>query len=31
VARALLDAAIRYARQRGAGLLEAYPIDKAGR
>ncbi|NMG45414.1 GNAT family N-acetyltransferase [Aromatoleum toluvorans] len=31
VARALLEGAIAYARQRGACLLEAYPVDKAGR
>lgn len=31
VARALLDGAIAYARRRGVTLLEAYPIDKAGR
>ena len=28
VARALLQGAIAYARERGAGLLEAYPVDK---
>ena len=27
VARALLDAGIAYARDRGAGMLEAYPVD----
>lgn len=31
VARALLDGAITFARKRGARLLEAYPVDKAGR
>ncbi len=31
VALALLRAAIAYARKRGATLLEAYPVDKAGR
>jgi ribosomal protein S18 acetylase RimI-like enzyme len=31
VARALLDAAIVHARKCGASLLEAYPVDKAGR
>jgi GNAT superfamily N-acetyltransferase len=31
VARAMLDAAIRYARGRGVRLLEAYPVDKPGR
>jgi ribosomal protein S18 acetylase RimI-like enzyme len=31
VARALLDGAVGYARQRGATLLEAYPVDKPGR
>jgi len=31
VARALLDAAIAYAKKRGVRLLEAYPVDKAGR
>lgn len=30
VARALLDGAIRYARERGAPALEAYPVDPAG-
>ena len=30
VARALLDGAIAYARQCGAQLLEAYPVDKPG-
>jgi len=30
VARALLDAAIAYAREHGATLLEAYPADTAG-
>lgn len=29
VARALLAGAVEYARQRGARLLEAYPVDKA--
>jgi ribosomal protein S18 acetylase RimI-like enzyme len=31
VATALLDGAIRHARRRGVGLLEAYPVDKPGR
>ncbi len=31
VARELLDGAIAYAKKRGATLLEAYPVDKAGR
>jgi GNAT superfamily N-acetyltransferase len=31
VARALLDAAIAYARDHGARLLEAYPVDTGGR
>lgn len=31
VARALLDGARAWAKQQGARLLEAYPIDKAGR
>jgi len=31
VARALLAGAIAYARQCGARLLEAYPVDKSGR
>jgi ribosomal protein S18 acetylase RimI-like enzyme len=31
VARALLDGAIAYARQRGVQLLEAYPVDKLQR
>ena len=31
VARALLDAAVDYARDHGATLLEAYPVDTAGR
>lgn len=30
IARALLDAAIAWAAQQGATLLEAYPVDKAG-
>jgi GNAT superfamily N-acetyltransferase len=30
VARALLKAAIPWAAQQGATLLEAYPVDKAG-
>jgi ribosomal protein S18 acetylase RimI-like enzyme len=30
VARALLDAAIAYARERGATLLEAYPVETGG-
>ena len=31
VAKALLEGAIEFARKRGAKLLEAYPVDKAGR
>lgn len=31
VAQALLDAAIAHARRHGARLVEAYPVDKAGR
>lgn len=31
VARALLDGAIAYAKERGAVLLEAYPVDRPGR
>lgn len=31
VARALLDGAIVFARERGATLLEAYPVDRTGR
>jgi ribosomal protein S18 acetylase RimI-like enzyme len=31
VAHALLRGAIAYAKKRGATLLEAYPVDKAGR
>lgn len=31
VARILLDAAIAYARERGATVLEAYPVDTGGR
>jgi GNAT superfamily N-acetyltransferase len=31
VAHALLEAAIAYARTKGATLIEAYPIDKKGR
>jgi GNAT superfamily N-acetyltransferase len=31
VARALLDSAIAYARDHGARLLEAYPVDATGR
>ena len=31
VARALLDGAIRYARQEGAPALEAYPVEPGGR
>lgn len=31
VARALLDAAVAYARSQGATLVEAYPVDKARR
>jgi GNAT superfamily N-acetyltransferase len=30
VASALLDAAVRFARDRGATLLEAYPVDTGG-
>lgn len=30
-AQALLDGAIAYARQQGATLIEAYPVDKPGR
>ncbi len=30
VARAMLDAAVQHARDRGATLLEAYPVDTAG-
>jgi len=30
VATALLEGAVLYARRRGARILEAYPIDKAG-
>jgi GNAT superfamily N-acetyltransferase len=30
VAAALLEGAVRYARRRGARILEAYPIDKSG-
>lgn len=30
IANALLDAAVDYARQHGATLLEAYPVDTAG-
>ena len=30
-ARALLDAAVAYARKRGATLVEAYPFDRPGR
>jgi ribosomal protein S18 acetylase RimI-like enzyme len=30
VAAALLDAAVDFARQRGAEVVEAYPIDTAG-
>ena len=30
VAQALLDAAVEYARQQGATLLEAYPVDTNG-
>ncbi len=30
VAHALLDAAVEYAAQHGASLLEAYPVDTAG-
>jgi len=30
VAAALLDAAIRYARDRGATMLEAYPVETSG-
>jgi GNAT superfamily N-acetyltransferase len=31
VARALLDSAIAYAKQRGVALLEAYPVDRPDR
>jgi len=31
VAAALLDGAVAYAKKRGARLLEAYPVDRAGR
>jgi ribosomal protein S18 acetylase RimI-like enzyme len=31
VARGLIDAAVAYAKKRGATLLEAYPVDKPGR
>jgi ribosomal protein S18 acetylase RimI-like enzyme len=31
VAQALLNGAIAYARKQGATLLEAYPVDRAGR
>ena len=31
IARALLDAAVDYAREHGATLLEAYPVDTGGR
>jgi ribosomal protein S18 acetylase RimI-like enzyme len=31
VAHALLQGAMAYAKKRGATLLEAYPVDKAGR
>lgn len=31
IAHALLQGAIAYARERGATLIEAYPVDKAGR
>jgi ribosomal protein S18 acetylase RimI-like enzyme len=31
VARALLRGAVAYARQQGATLIEAYPVDRAGR
>ena len=30
MAKALLKGAIAYARKKGAKILEAYPIDKAG-
>ena len=30
VATALLDAAVKYAKKRGARLVEAYPVDKPG-
>jgi ribosomal protein S18 acetylase RimI-like enzyme len=30
VAKALLDAAVRYAREHGARLIEAYPVDTGG-
>ena len=31
VARSLLEGAIRYARKRGATMLEGYPVDRPGR
>jgi ribosomal protein S18 acetylase RimI-like enzyme len=31
VARELLDGAVAYAEKRGATLIEAYPVDRAGR
>lgn len=31
IARALLDGAIAYAREQGATLIEAYPVDRPGR
>lgn len=31
VARELLDGAVAYARRKGARLIEAYPVDQAGR
>ena len=31
VARALLRAAVAYAKKQGAKLVEAYPVDKPGR
>jgi ribosomal protein S18 acetylase RimI-like enzyme len=31
VARALLKAAVAYAKERGASLVEAYPVDRPGR
>lgn len=31
VARALLEGAVAYARERGVRLLEAYPVDRPGR
>jgi ribosomal protein S18 acetylase RimI-like enzyme len=31
IARALLDGAIAYARRKGAGMIEAYPVDRPSR